>query len=440
MQFYPSISNDIPKFNNTYGDFNKLICYIVNGGNNFKVTKIEPHSSNKVKIYWDISTTPSPFVACQTIQVSGSKYDYYNLKYYIEVANTSDGYYIAYNSTLVGINYNIDDGGSANMKSAPCGMTLKYGGVDAKRCVIKTKDGIEFRIDDRDFGPLLSPAVTTDDRWIKVARVSMAESYDSLDFTSSRIAPYNSDRPNENFTPSGNYIGQSLIAYNLGWTNKYYITSTDATANPAFRIWANENFIYIQMSVTSYYSDRNSRSYMFGSINAYNKSKPNGILSTRRCPDTYNNTSYQYYNNELWCNTSWSYAPAQFTHPFAQGIWDTMWQTMVYNNGEDIETGVYYRGSFSVGSEPPSSYNTSLTFPNIINGDIVFSDVLVRNDNRLFGTLYDFKWLNTQYDLPKDKTILIDGTLYMCLRNENSDSSTQENFRKFRALVKMDRP
>ena len=68
MYFYTSISEDAPKLNNTWGDFNKVINYIVDGGTEYPVVKIEPHSDQKVKIFYDkLELTKCPWALSQTV-------------------------------------------------------------------------------------------------------------------------------------------------------------------------------------------------------------------------------------------------------------------------------------------------------------------------------------------------------------------------------------
>ena len=57
MYFYSSASPDAPKLKNNWGDFNTLINYIIDGGSNYKILKIEPNpeKENTVKVYYEES-------------------------------------------------------------------------------------------------------------------------------------------------------------------------------------------------------------------------------------------------------------------------------------------------------------------------------------------------------------------------------------------------
>lgn len=435
MYYYSSQSSDIPKLNNTYGDFNTLINYLIDGGNPYSVTKITPFKDKYVKIYF---TGTCPFDINQSITVSGSQYSYYNQNYLIDYIDNSNGFMNCYNSTIVGVTNDTDASSSIKMRVTPCGLTRKFGGVSDKRTVIKTSDGMEFRIDDRDFGTLLNPTVTTDPNWLKVARVCMSSNFESLDFTSSRMYPYNASRPSENFSTYGNYIGQSFIAYNLAYNDKTSIVDTNSVLqNPPFRIWANSNMIYIQISNASGFNDVNSRSFMFGSFNRANKSIPNGVLNTYKPPfQVYNQTTQYYdYSNIYSASNYASYVPTQYIHPLTPVSNRNIWEFSVFDNSLGSPKNVYTQGAYSCGCNAPSGRSGVLQYPNTVNGDIVFSDTLLTDGSYVYGTLYDIYWMNSGYSLDKDATIEINGNLYMSMR---SDASISDNA-KFTALIKLDR-
>lgn len=184
MYYFTSSSLDAPKLTNKYGDFNKLINYILDGGTTYNVVKIlaNPSQPNTVKVYIDPNIA-MPFVALQTIKINGSIKPEYNTQAFIESINSVEKYLVCYNTAFVDT---IGDDETANikLKIRNAGFTRKFGGIAENRTVIKFQNGVEFRIDDRDWRPLVQPPVTvnaTNENWLKIARVSMSENYDSLD-------------------------------------------------------------------------------------------------------------------------------------------------------------------------------------------------------------------------------------------------------------------
>lgn len=93
------MSSDAPKLTNTYGDFNNIINYIIDGGNLYNIVKIEPRSDKTVKIYFDETLLGCPWVEFQTITVTNSTT--YNLDFFIESINVIEKYMIGYNTSII---------------------------------------------------------------------------------------------------------------------------------------------------------------------------------------------------------------------------------------------------------------------------------------------------------------------------------------------------
>lgn len=420
MYFYSSLSSDAPRLNNTWGDFNNLINYLIDGGTEYNILKIEPYADKGVKIYYDDTLTACPWVQFQTIVLTGSTKNY-NGDFFIEQINESDKFIIAYRSN---INFLLseEEVGEANVMKArvkPCGATRLLGGVTEQRTVIKFDGSIEFRIDDRNFAALLTPAVTFNNAWSKLARVCMAESFDTLDFTTKRMWPYNATRPNENFTPHGNYIGQSFMVYNDNSPSNYYITNTSAKSGCAYKVYANNKCMYIQIFQGNTYQSSYSRFFIIGGYNSLNKEIPNGLIQSHRPggDNAYNTTTYHMAMDTQAQRCDFTYSVTRINT-----------NIVMYDNGSGVAADALFYGGFGYGSAQPSG-NGGLRLPNILDSNIYFSDAQVIATSSYHGKLYDVKWVNTDYRPTAGTTALIDNELYIC--NLSFDSST---------FFKLDRP
>lgn len=425
MFFYTSLSPDAPQLNNTYGDFNAIINYIIDGGSEYIIDKIEPYADKKVKIFYRNTGNVCPWALCQTITIEGSTN--YNKNFFIETINESESFIICYNSTII-FNESVEEtpiNDSCKASTIKSGITKKFGGVTEKRTVIKFKRGMEYRIDDRFFGDLMTPVVSLNNNWLKVARVCMAENFETLDSTTTRLAPFESTRPSENFTPSGNYIGQSLIIYNTGNDNHYYINQTNYNAsNNKYRIWANENAIYIQIMSNGSYDGSYSRCYIMGEFNANNKNITNGILqSARPRSGVYNSTSNQFYH--------YGVSGAGFCHNLDRNDVNLI----VYNNLIDNSySNINLYGEYYIGGGLPSG-NGGIAYPNNVDGSVTFSDTIVTlTSGEAIGKLYDVKWVNSSVIKERDFLTYIDDELYINLRCNYSSGGNSNVF------IKLERP
>lgn len=422
MYFYSSLSADAPKLNNTWGDFNKLINYLIDGGSEYIINKIDPYDNKKIKVYYDATLDSSPWVSNQTIEITGSSKNY-NKRYFIESIHDAEKFIICYNSEITLSTSTTEIGDADTIKAAviPCGATRIFGGVDDSRTVFKFSTGIEYRIDDRNFGSLLTPVVTFNTSWSKVARLCMAEKFDSLDYTTSKMWPYNNTRPNENFTPSGNYIGQCFMLYNEGSAVAEYITYTSNKSANAYKVFANDNAMYIHVFPNnSYNNSSNSYFYIMGNFNQIDNNRTNGLL---QCLHHYGTNSTYTQTTGVW-NNSTSYLSGFTYSPNRNSICLNIWDDYTGNTRT-----AYFYGGFGFGSAPPSA-SGGLRNTNIPDSNIYFSDTQIIDTNNCYlGTLYDVKWINSAYRPTVDSLLLIDNELYI---SNNSHAST--------ALFKLDRP
>lgn len=420
MYFYSSLSSDAPRLSNAWGDFNNLINYLIDGGNEYNILKIEPYADKAVKVYYDDTLTVCPWVQLQTIVLSGSTKNY-NGDFFIDQINESDKYMICYRSN---INFllseeEISDTNVIKARTKPCGARRLLGGIDEQRTVIKFDGSIEFRIDDRNFAALLTPVVTFNSGWCKPARLCMAESFDSLDFTTKRMWPYNSTRPNENFTPYGNYIGQSFIVYNDADSVTQYLTHTTGKGTCAYKVYASNKCMYIQIFIGNSYNSYYSRFAVIGGYDALNKEVPNGLIQSQR-----HGGENPYTTTGSFMRSTQTAERTDFTYDITR----SNMHVVIYDNTTGVAADALFYGGFGYGCTSPSG-NGGLRLPNLADSNIYFSDIQVIASSSYQGKLYDIKWVNSDYRPIANTTAIIDGELYTC--NLSFDSST---------FIKLDRP
>ena len=245
MKFYSSYNPSAPQLTNTWGDFNKIINYIVDGLPAKNITSVEMNEPFKVIVTLD---SPAKCSKNETFKIENCSNLNYNRDYI--VSSYSGNQVFLYNLALTEI---LPASTNGTLKLVTPGWTRKFGGISDSRTVIKNAYGMEYRFDDRDFGPLVTPQVTTNS-WMKVCRVSMASNYISLDSTDSPIFPYESARPEQTFSASGKYLPNCLIIYNKNPSTRANYVTDSITSNSSaayntrgpmnWSIYANENFIY----------------------------------------------------------------------------------------------------------------------------------------------------------------------------------------------------
>lgn len=406
MYFYTNASPDAPKLNNVWGDFNAVINYIIDGGKQYKTVKIEPviGKEGTINVYFEAGKDLN-FMQYQTIVITGSPITAYNNKpLFIESVNTSLNYYVCTNSTLSN-SLGVDD--TANIKHGiyHSGIERKFGGVADKRTVIRFKKGMEYRIDDRDWRPLVTPPVTvnaTNENWLKFTRISMSSNYDGLDSSSGRMYPFDNTRPTLNFNPIGKYIGtQSYILWNDVSSLYYPIQSSSAKREVHYKIFADSESIVIILQQSS--NDNNKYVYSFGEFEQLNPNYKNGFLfckaDTTKGYSTYDSSSFP---------TIYPYEPASnylFTQDSSENLPEGLFQTsitsLLYDGGNGTHVSMVRRPEFSMSADASGLDNsTALRNTNFINGGTYFSDVIVHGTGRagdkiLFGKLKNFKWANS---------------------------------------------
>lgn len=406
MYFYSSASPDAPKLKNNWGDFNTLINYIIDGGSNYKILKIEPNpeKENTVKVYYEESIVGIPFVQFQSIVISGSAISAYNTQMFIESVNSQNKYYVCYNSNL-NSTFGIDESTNITMKIKNAGFTRKFGGVDDKRTVIKFAGGMEFRLDDRDWRPLVTPDITpdtTNDNWLKFTRISMSNNYDSLDSSNARMYPYDPLEPLLNFRPEGKRIGtQSYIQWNRVDTMYYPTQSTYDTPNKImYSIFADEKSILIAL-----FNENNQGEkfvYSFGEYDSYNINVISGFLY---CKADTNYGRSDYDSSDFSTNHPYN-IQSQFLYNYdsannSDSFYKVNSTCVLFDNGFGNISNMVVSPEFIF--SPLTSGNRdrkSLLNVNSINGgtyfcDVVLSDNAPEGSKQIYGKLRNMKWVCT---------------------------------------------
>lgn len=448
MYFYTNASNDAPKLKNRYGDLNKVINYLIDGGAEYTVSKIEPNAAkvNTVKVYFTADL--SPFVQYQTVVVSGSLVSQYNTDMFIESVNPVEKYYVCYKSTFddsLGLDNNVN----MKLKIKTTGIERKFGGVEQSRTVIKFNGGIEYRIDDRDFRPLVNPPVVPDEyneNWLKCARVTMAESFNSLDSATTRYFPYNPDRPLVNFQPQDNYIGTGAwIQYNRTDTIYYINQSTDDISNVEmnWKIFADdETLILITNSSGAYYKS-DKYVYILGNYERNNTNRINGMLF---CFGENINTIYGYDSSSTFTSHYANSVPRNFLSTYSgadQNYYTGHVVSIVYDNGEGGVGNVARFPEFTM-SPTISGYNDGFSLRNVNSFDsgIYFCDVLFAQPQNsgaigyeIYGKARNMKWVSTALmsniqSVSDGKIFMIDGEMYYSYAHSTSASSASTNLIK----------
>lgn len=400
MYFYTNVSLDAPKLQNTYGDLNAVINYLIDGGTVYDVTKIEEYTekANCVKVYFEAA---SPFVQFQTIDITGSTNVTYNTQMFIENVNTVENYFVCYNSNFNGT-LPTDETTNIKMKIHNAGFTRKFGGIADNRTVIKFAQGMEFRIDDRDWRPLVTPPVTVEssnENWLKVARLSMSSNYDSLDSAMSRTFPYNSSYPNLVFQPSDKKIGSSAyIQYSKTDTIFYITQSTEPPPTEmGYKIFADEHAIYIATNGVNEIAHKFL--YSFGEFERLNTNIQNGYMYCMCDNGVYGLADYD--SDAFGSSYYASYASYRnfFETMFERGT--NLQCSVIYDGGNGSYIDLVRAPEFYMAPIYSGYYNSrSLRNTNGINGGTYFSDVILSDNNgagnyQIYGKFYNFKWICT---------------------------------------------
>ena len=431
---FDSDSTDAVKLNNTWGDFNKVINYIIDGtsGLTYNISSFVYYTDNKVKVSFE--NNAKPFVRYQTITI---KSDTYQFDFFIDKIETK-GVYILYNKDITNTQIN-NFGSSLTCSIVKSGLTRVFGGVTDNRTVFKTSNGMQFRIDDRNYGDkTIFPQSTATfyTNYPKLCRVSMCKSYTSLDSTESRIYPYIETRPTENFEVIGNYIGQTYIYYNYNFSssrNNYIFPTTGdyAANNTKYRIYANNKCIIILLYNNLMNSNlKNTMCYIFGEyINNFDT-----ISGYMQCSKTLNlNSPYNDQSGNFNVNVMDGSSPNQSTFPSTTQGGNCICKTVYNYNNSTLginfrpEFGVYNSGSGTGPISYPSGDNKLYT-----------SDVLLFGNDNIIGKFYNIKWVHNNIygnivgpPLDDDKLVSIDNKIYIVQTNNPNGSGGTSNLSKF---------
>lgn len=342
MYFYSNTLTDAPQLNNTWGDFNKVINYLLDGGTDQTVVSASMTEVDKVNIQLVDVFNLIPFC---TIRITGSSIGY-NGDYFVESYDANTKIAILYKSNLAILP--TDNSDTLKFKIRPSGLIKRFGGITERRTIFETRNGVQFRVDDRDYSPLVTPPVTFNEIWQKVCRVCMSDNFSGLDNGASQLHPYNAERPTENFYPVNNYIGQAYFIYNQNPTTLVdqnpggislidYLTPTAASAikkrGPMdWTAWANDTGIIIVVKPKNL-----QVSYHYAMLEVDNKKI--GYLNA-------------HYNK----NQGYDYQPSDFFN------YNTAINQYYYNNGNtsDLVYNTYYPTLCGL---PPSMYGSSTIYP-----------------------------------------------------------------------------
>ena len=455
LYFYSNDTVGAPQLNNQWGDFNKIINYLIDGGPLTKVNSVEWITHKKIKIS---SSTKINYLKSQTITVSGCINESYNGEYFIEKFDAEYKNMICYRNDLADL-LEPETSDNININITACGMERVFGGVSDLRTVIKTKSGIHYRIDDRNVYDMLTPKMTPNNNWLKFARISMAEYYDNLDvadYESVKLFPFNKERPNENFYPDGLYAGQTWINTNylhfasasstgtpsmlstipLNNTTSSYVTSSSNRMK--WRIYANDEIIYIYFhcyytNTSTNVSAKSSRCYVIGEYNCINPNFKNGYLSFDHFGNGLNNTTAT--NNSVYLEQSSSSSSTNFNFIIGSNGNTSQYSSTaaILDNGSTYTlvsghsptfapAGMFRRSDNCLSSG--NTYYGAMGYPNQADGKIYTSDISVCNGNIYYGTLKHVKWIlsgissraesDTNNKLIDGDIINIDDDYYIC--------------------------
>ena len=427
MKFYSSYNSGAPQLTNTWGDFNKIINYIVDGLPDQTITSVEMNEPFKVIVTLD---SPAKCAKNETFKIENCDNLNYNRDYI--VSSYSGNQVFLYNLALTEI---LPASTNGILKLVTPGWTRKFGGVSDSRTVIKNTYGMEYRFDDRDFGPLVTPQVTTNS-WMKVCRVSMASNYISLDSTDSPIFPYESARPEQTFSASGKYLPNCFIIYNKNPSSHMndgtdFITSNSA-ASPYIRgpmnwsIYANENFIYFCLkqnysNVRIYHFIGNIENDSFMQTWYINNTYDFAGSTTAAFPTLVANGNY-FYMQTLCNNFYTNYSNTSYAFS--------------YNALNESFITLQSQKSLFQFQDKVSSSLTSSTSD--INGIQLFSPVALFYQNQVYAILPDLLYCFNAYRPTEENIVKIEDGFYspIYIQNKMWDDGVSNGF----GYIKLDIP
>ena len=441
MYFYTSGSADAPKITNTFGDMNAIFNYIIDGGSQYDVTRIEPLADNRFKVYYtDVNT----FTLYQTVKISGSIIDAYNNDtWFIEEVNTESKYYVCYNKNA-NIVSGIADNDTMKISIRHSGIQRKFGGVADLRTVIKFSEGIEVRIDDRDWRTQTNPLVAVSsatNNYMKMARLSMSSNYSSLDSNSAPVFPYNAQFPELTYKPVDKKIGTASFIQYTRIDEIYYPTQSTSEPVPvSWSIFATSKSMILILQNTSRVGWKFI--YHLGGFDRENTNIANGYLFSH-CDTSGNGTVN-------WDTSSFS---SHYAYGFGRNLLNANFRgelenkssicSVVYDNGQGVSIGVNRCAEFGM-APTNSGYNDGRALKNTNgpNGGTYFCDALIVGSESAgtytyYGKMYDVKWVCTNMAgfTSEGKIFVIDGEYYYSYIHNIVSGSGSETVN----LIKLDR-
>jgi len=400
MYLYTSASNEAPKIKNEYGSLNKVINYIIDGGSQHIITRIENYSESKahtIKIYYAGDTCP--YAVSQTIDITGSTYPEYNKSFFIEVINSVEKYMICYRSDITS-NIPTDESASIKMKIHNAGFTRKHGGLSEKITVIKFVGGMEYRIDDRDIRELTNPPIVKDsenEKWFKCARVTMSGNFDSLYSSIERTYPVTPIRPDQVYNVVNNNFSPAYIRYTKIDTSQYLTNTTSPSLETTYKIFADEVCMYIILNDNS--DARWKFVYVIGGFESLNPEIKNGVLFSQGYNGYFTDASFLSYN--LFSSSTYPYHNVSnllFNCEDSYEFYEMYTQSIIYDNGSGSYDRMRRSGELSVApSLSAYPFGTCLATPNKINNAIYFCDAILTSartytNTTYYGKLHHIKW------------------------------------------------
>lgn len=418
MYLYTSASFEAPKIKNEYGSLNKVINYIIDGGSQHIITRIENYSESKahrIKIYYAGDTCP--YAVLQTIDITGSTYPEYNKSFFIEVINTVEKYMICYRSDVTS-NIPTDESASIKMKIHNAGFTRKHGGLSEKITVIKFVGGMEYRIDDRDIRELTNPPITKDgenENWFKCARVTMSGNFDSLYSSVERTYPVTPNRPDQVFNVVDNNFCPAYIRYTKIDTN-YYLTNPYAPSpETTYKIFADEVCMYIILNDN--FDNRAKFVYVVGGFESLNPEIKNGVLFSHGY-NGYNINNSFLNSNAFGSSNTYPYQDlTNLLFEFGESgyEWHEVYiHSIIYDNGSGIYDRMRRSGELKFApSLSGYPYGPCTTSPNRVNNAVYFCDVVLTSamtytNTTYYGKLHHIKWGCSNMS----SSTLVDGRVY----------------------------
>ena len=404
MFYYTSQNPSAPQLSNRWGDLNRVINYVLDGGSSFPIDRIEWYKEQYIKVYY---TGEQPIYNFETFVISGSV-DYDNKKFLATSVNIVEKYIIARNTSVPNISFVDINNVGMTAKIVGCGAKRKHGGISYNRTVIRFGEKFDIRIDDRNIGDLFVPAITWGNNSYKFIRICGSPNFETLDYTTKRQIPFNSELPNLNFQPTNNYVSENIFAYNARGYYLHLAGSSELENSPTWRIWSNDKAMYIHLQTSGC-----TFVCGFGLYDCYNKEIDNGFIYSTKTNHRYNEGNI----DSIYVNTRGSFG-ADYSSRHYDSSNNHINHALIYDNGTGFPE--YYRQYGEFGLYQSLSGNGGVLINNMSNNTIFHSDIIISNAsrNQYFGKYYDLRWVISALNLPHDY-VYIDvekNKMYMSMR------------------------